>query len=208
MADLNELQASDSVKLAGATSTGVETNYVAVDANQNMQVTNTPLDGVKSTYSASIATLVPAATATDIFIINGSATKTVRILCLSFEMTTTSGSGASVNISLIKRSTANTGGTSTTLSNVAHDSNSAASTCTVLAYTANPTAVGTAVGAVRSFRYSVPAANTIDPVSLFFGDRPGQAIVLRGVAQSLAINFNAGSFTGAIISIDVEWSEE
>lgn len=42
MADLSEIQASQSVKLAGAgPSTGVETNYVQVDAVGNLQTAST-----------------------------------------------------------------------------------------------------------------------------------------------------------------------
>ena len=36
MADLSEIQGSDSTKIAGANASGVETNYLAVDANQNL----------------------------------------------------------------------------------------------------------------------------------------------------------------------------
>jgi len=38
MADLSEIQASQSVKIAGASTTGVEDNYADVDANQRLQV--------------------------------------------------------------------------------------------------------------------------------------------------------------------------
>lgn len=41
MADLNGQEASQSVKLTGATSTGVETNYANVDSNGNLQVVPT-----------------------------------------------------------------------------------------------------------------------------------------------------------------------
>lgn len=147
------------------------------------------------------------AAATDVFIINGSATKTIRVLNITFTMTTTAGSGATLNIALVKRSTANSGGTFTSLNLVPHDSANSASTATVLSYTANPT-VGTLVGAIRAFRYSVQTANTVIVCDWDFGVRPSQALILRGVAQGFAINLNGGSFTGGVASIDVEFTEE
>lgn len=178
------------------------------DSNGRNIVTNVPLDGSKATYSSSIAGLTTATTATDIFTISGSASKTIRITRLGFTLTTTSGSGISLNISLIKRSALDTGGTSTTQTNVPHDSNSAAGTAVVKAYTANPTALGATVGSIRNIRYSVAASNTIDLIEWTFGNRPAQAIVLRGTAENLVINFNSTTVTGGTISIDIEWTEE
>jgi len=95
------------------------------------------------TYSAAIGALVTAGAATDIFTITGSATKTIRITRIRIGGNSTT---ATWHIFLgIKRSTANTGGTSTVLTRVPHDSLNAAATATIRAYTANPT-LGTTVG--------------------------------------------------------------
>lgn len=167
-----------------------------------------PLDGSKATYSAGVSGLVTTATATDVFVISGSATKTIRITNISFSMTTTSGSGGAINLSLIKRSSANSGGTFASSTVVPHDSANASATATVVSYTANPTSLGTTVGVVRSSRYAVVGQNTAFITTWGFGTRPGQAVVLRGVSQSLALNFNSGSFTGAVADVDVEFTEE
>src|SRR5204863_4895248 len=110
----------------------------------NYRTIGGPTDGQKATYGASITGLVVAASATDIFAITGSATKIVRITRLRISGVRTT--GTDTDIQLIKRSTANTGGTSTNPTKVAYDSNDPASTATINAYTANPTGLGTAIG--------------------------------------------------------------
>jgi hypothetical protein len=40
-----------------------------------------------------------------------------------------------------------------------------------------------------------------------FGDRPAQAIYLRGTSESLCVNLNATTITGPIFSANVEWVE-
>lgn len=164
--------------------------------------------GTGVSYSAAISAFTPAAAATDIFIIKGSATKTINITLISISGTTTAGSGFAVNMSLIKRSTANTGGTATTLSSLPHDSNNAAATAVVNYYTANPSALGTTTGTFRAIRQTIATSGTVNNFTTWeFGNRPSQAIVLRGVNEYLAINFGAITITGPLISIYVEFTE-
>lgn len=169
-------------------------------------VNATPIDGVKATYSASIVGLVPANLATDIFTITGSATKIVRITHIEISATQTTAGNA--NVVVLKRSTANTGGTSTNPAKVPHDSQNAAASATVAAYTANPT-VGTLVGNIRSNKIFVSTATTMgEEITMDFGVRPSQAVVLRGTAEVLAVNLNGVTLAGGSFDIDIEWSEE
>jgi hypothetical protein len=115
------------------------------------------------------------------------------------------------NVLLVKRSSANSGGTSAAATAVPNDSTNPAATATVLNYTANPTALGTAVGTVRAARIFIPTSgtDTSDFVNEWdFGNIIGQAIVLRGTSQVLAINLNATTVTGGTWTCYVEWSEE
>lgn len=178
------------------------------DLNGRIYTNSVPLDGSKLSYSAAIVGLASAVLATDVFTITGSASKTIRITKLEITLTTTAGTGVNLNISVIKRSTANTGGTSTILTDVPHDSTDAAGTATVRAYTVNPTVLGTTVGAIRGVKYAVGANNTIDLITWDFGNRPAKAIVLRGTTETLAINFNATTVVGGSAAIHVEWTEE
>lgn len=172
-------------------------------------LTVTPSSDTLTTYSASASGFVPAAAATDVFRIQGSATKTIKITRIAFSITTTAGSGGLLSVGLIKRSANNTGGTSVTATNTPHDSNNAAATAVVNHYTANPSALGTSVGMIRCIR--AEAYNTAITASdnvWTFGDRPGQTIVLRGTSQYLCLNFGGGTITGPIACANVEWTEE
>lgn len=164
------------------------------------------VDGWKTTYSAAATSIVSAATAQDIFTLTGSATKTIRITRVT--VTGTQTTAAQQNILLVRRSTANTGGTSTAVTAVPMDSTNAAATATALAYTANPTA-GTLVGALRSRKVFVGAttANSDEFIS-DFGTRNAQAIVLRGTSQVFAVNLNGVTVTGGNFNVAIEWTEE
>lgn len=164
----------------------------------------------RTTYSATIAALAPAASATDFFTLTGSATKTVWVHAAGCSGISTA--AAIANVAALKRSTANLTGTSTAPTAVPYDSTSAAATATVLAYTANPGTLGTLVGIVRGGRLATDAAatGTTAPgaVEWRFGDVWTQPVVLRGIAQVFAINGNAASFAaGASLTCWVEWSE-
>lgn len=179
----------------------------AVTYSQNVQTS--PIKN--ATYRATFLGLVPAASATDFLTITGSATKTVKVTRAECAGTTTA--AATAVIVALKRSAADTGGTSTTATNVPLDSISAAATAVVKGYTVNPT-TGTLVGNVAA---GLLTTNTVAssafssmPLSfLFGGGATPQSIALRGVAQQFALNGNAASLSaGASLACDVEWTEE
>lgn len=161
---------------------------------------------VEATYSASVAGLVTALVATDIFTITGSASKTVKITQIQVAAT---GNNNNVDLDLIKRSAANTGGTSTSRTAVPHDSTDAAATATVLAYTVNPT-LGTPVGTVRATNFATASAISpqADRVVFDFGASISKPIVLRGTSQVLAVNLNGNTIAAPAVDISVEWTEE
>jgi hypothetical protein len=159
----------------------------------------------QATYSAAF-NVAAAAAATDIATITGSATKTLyiqRIIVTGIQTT-----ASLAEVLLIKRSTADTGGTSTGQTAVPHDSADAAASGTVLAYTVNPGALGTVVGTFRRAYSPVGgAASVVNPIVIFdFGDK-GRAIILRGIAQQLAVNLNGATLTGGAFDIVIEWYE-
>jgi len=175
---------------------------------QTQRVISVGYEGTQATYSAAASGIVPVASATDIFTITGSSTKTVKITRISLTMSTTPGGGLLDNLVLLKRSTANSAGTSTTMTNVPHDSTFAAGTAVVRAYTANPT-TGTLVGNIRAERAALENAGLIVSRLIWdFGNRGNKTLVLRGVNEVLAINLSATTITGGKFSADVEWVEE
>lgn len=195
------------------TLTNAQQAALQLDSSGRVISASTPLDGHKATYSASISDLVSVASATDLFTITGSATKTVKIL--EIRITATQPTAAFQDILLIKRSTDNTGGTSTSPTRVPHDSTNPAATATINAYTANP-ALGVAVGTIRSSKLMINAAVPSNaatstaqiPLLFDFGNRPGQALTLRGTSEVLAVNLNGQTIVTSSFDIYVEWTEE
>ena len=174
------------------------------------------LPQTKQTFYAS-GTFTPAATPTDLITIFGSATKTVRIV--SFEVETTNTAAGSQQFFLIKRSSANAGGTFVTATAVASDSNDSAS-ATAGHYTANATALGTTVGTIRTVRIASPVAVPgsfagvsiiagADLLELGSGANLQKPIVLRGTAQGLCLNFaGAALVAGQTHAYTIVWTEE
>lgn len=160
-----------------------------------------------STYKAS-AIVTTAASATDIFNIKGSASKVVTITGIECSGIATTAGVA--NLQLVKRSTANTGGTSTAPTVVPVQSTLSAGTAVVLAYTANPT-VGTAVGTVGGKVVGLPLATGAGGGGVswnFVDNQYAQPIVLRGVTQSLSINGNGATLApGATLNCTITWTE-
>lgn len=205
---------------SNTTNAGTPTVSGAVTANQGgvwiVQPGNTPntspwlvemRPSTIQSYAASIVGLVPlAAGATDLFTISGSATKLVKILSLHISGNATT--AITVPLSIIKRSAANTGGTSTAPVVVPHDSNNGAGTAVVLAYTANPTVLGTTVGMLDAFKLDLPASATATNVNLDEDFNDGQPYVLRGTAQILAINLNSSAIAGGNLAVAIHWTEE
>lgn len=156
------------------------------------------------TYSATV-NVAAAASATDIATITGSASTTVYVTKVIVSgIQTTAGMA---DVLLIKRSAANTGGTSGAGTAVPNDANDAAASATVLGYTANPTP-GAAVGTVRRNYQAVGGVTSVvNPVVVYeFGDK-GRPLILRGIAQVLAVNLNAVTLAGGTFDVTFEWFE-
>lgn len=170
--------------------------------------------GTKRTYRAStIIPLVCAVTADRaIFVISGSASQTIIVKRIRVSGATLT-AVAYLTVNAVKYSSATSGGTSTTLVNVPLDSNNAAATAVVKAYTAVPTD-GTLVGVLASWRslwQATTAAAAGSPVSheYYFGDIPeSHGIVLRGTAQEVALRFPVVAASAPTMAIDVEWTEQ
>jgi hypothetical protein len=172
------------------------------DIYGNLVVKNQQLH--KATYRTAFV-VAPAATATDIFQIIGSGTKTVeitRIIIGGTQITT-----GQVAFYIKKRSTANTGGTSSASTMVPLLSTDAAATAVGAIYTANPT-TGTTVGDVDIRLVPITATTVADTqaTELNYGTL-GKPITLSGVAQALTINLNGVTITSGSIAIAIEFTE-
>ena len=163
-------------------------------------------------YSAS-GTFTPAATPTDIVIIEGSATKKIQVL--SFIIATTNTAAGSQQFNLIKRSSADTTGTFSAATKVPLDSFSVASTVNRIGhFTVNPGALGSAVGTIAVKRVASPAAvpasfdGVVVDASVDMLKGIEQPVVLRGIAQTLALNFGGVALvSGQTHAYCITWVE-
>lgn len=150
----------------------------------------------------------PAATPTDVLVITGSASKLVRLRRIYVGALATAAGSMIVN--LIRRSTADTTGTKTSPTPQKIDTADAAATATVDLYTANPGGLGTAVGTLsnRALFFQLVGAGK-DFVEWNWSEILGRGIALRGVLDSLAINFGGAAVpSGGKLDFELEWSEE
>jgi hypothetical protein len=171
---------------------------LVVTISPNNTVTVTPSDSEAATYSAQADNFLIGNPATDVFTITGSASKLIRIREIQFSGTrTTAGDFA---FTIVSRSTANSGGTSTLRTAVPHDSTLAAATATVRAYTVSPT-LGTLIGAIRSGRvyFSGNGSTSVPNQQGYEFEGIHLPVILRGTSEVLA---------GGSVCAYVEWTEE
>lgn len=157
-----------------------------------------------NSYSAAVIGISAGSVTTDVITITGSASKTVRVRRIVLAGIQTLASHR--DIVLIRRSSANSGGTSTTSSAVSLDTNNPVGTAVVRSYTANAAALGTAVGNVSIRKILVTALGGSFDQCIF--DFPRDGLVLRGVNDSAAINLNTVASAGLLLSGCIEWTEE
>lgn len=170
---------------------------------------NVPLE--RPSFMAAINGHVPAASATDIFTISGKAGKVIRVNQIQIGGIATS--ATAVPVSIIKRSTANTGGTSSVVPAVALDSatSGSAADAVVSAYTANPGGLGTALGKITSARMILSTASASvgsAPIVFAFERMYMRLPTLRGANESLCIDYGGTTVAGNSVDISISWTEE
>lgn len=166
--------------------------------------------GIKSTYHYRVADFTPVATATDVLVLTGSATKTIRVTKVTISGDATA--NAIFDVYLTKRTTADTGGTFTNPTPTPSDTADGAATGTLYLYTANPSALGTGSALegdhILLVNATAPTAQT-QRLQYTWGTRNDKPPVLRGVAQSLTVNLSGNAVpAGTSLYISIEWTEE
>ena len=162
------------------------------------------------TFAATTAAFTPAATATDLCVITGHPSATIRVLDVRISGVATATEPE--NIFLVKRSAANTGGTFVAATAIPYDSADVSVDPTVGHYTANPTINGT-VGTVayRKVSFNAAASAVSKLTENLLSDSPlAKPIVLRGAAQQLAINFAGAALPAGAAGwvCHLVWTEE
>lgn len=147
-------------------------------------------------YVSGSGSIIPGAAPTDIYTISGNATTNVYVTGMGFTtIQTTEGING---WALVKRSTANVGGTSTFAADVPFNSKGPDSQALVTAYTANPT-TGTGVGNIWSGYVDSPdlvpteTGDSFAGINLNFLDLYGAPIALFSANELIALNFNGNA---------------
>lgn len=169
-----------------------------------------------STYSAASVGLATASSATDVFCISGSTTRTISVKRIG--ISGTAATLVTVPITIVRRVSLDTGGTASTNAALPvaskHLTSDGAATAVLTAYTANPTIVDASPlyfrSAVTSF--NVTSALVASPVLEFrFGELTGWFTrgldILKSTAQQVCVNFNATTVSTPLLNIDVTWTE-
>lgn len=153
------------------------------------------------------ATTVGSATS-PFFVLQGSATKTIRIARIRFSSTAATGTAADFWVS---KFTTISGGTTRTAPTIAKaDSDDGNATGVVSVYSTVPATATQADGFWTAVRYEVvTAAVTVQPelVDLEYGtNNHGKPLVLRGTGQYLGVGISAAGTT-PVHDLMVEWIE-
>lgn len=166
-------------------------------------------DPLRSTFGLFLPNIAPAATPTDLLTIQGSATTNVRLRQIVVTGTATAASNIILNI--VRRSSANTGGTFAAKTLVNRDVGDNPQTCVVNLYTANPAGLGTTVGILDGARLNIaPAANgSIDRMMFQWSWLNDKAPLLKGVSDFIAINLGGAAWpAGGALDIALVLSED
>lgn len=170
------------------------------------------VDAARTTFSAGVVGLAAASAATDIFTISGSSTPGRKVKVLRIEVSGIATASQAIAFNIVKRSAANTGGTATNPAAVAHEAVSGLSaSATVTAYTANPSALGTAVGVLQAKRgtlLTAAAGSPASPTPFDFTTANSKFPTLNGPNEVLALNFNGQTAAGNALDVFVTWAEE
>lgn len=201
-----------------------KTNFAAQDGNLAVQALSAYLDSdgslilVRSSEHAKptfkyAGTFTPVATPTDVLMIQGSGTKTLRIKRIALGGVATA--NGNMLATLIRRSTQFTtqgGAVFTAQTPGKLDSSDAAATGVVSVIgTANLTSVGTSAGVLAQQRLFMPTTATGVPAPLIweFATRQDKALILRGASDFVFLNLNGGAVpAGGVIDFDIELEED
>jgi len=170
-----------------------------------------------NTYAAVSRGLAPAASATDIFCITGSASKSISVKRI--EISGTAGTLVTAPFTLVRRVTVNTSGTLATGAALpvatAMNSSNVAATATLTAYTANPTITDSSPTYFRSQWLTLPVTSAdivINPIVWDFSTSQdifaqGLDIVKGNSTYQYCLNLNGVSVSSGLLDINIFWTE-
>ena len=181
-------------------SDGTDTRFINSDPTGRPLVR---LYGDTATASFHASKKFAASSTTDNAVFPGNATNTA--LLTRVIVTCTQTTAGTLNLELVKRSAADTSGTSASMTAVPDDANYSGAVSAPLSYTGTGPSAGAAIGDLDNGQVGCNAAATAGPNDIYIF-KPAKPIVLRGTAQQVAINLG-GAVTGGTITVTFEWIE-
>lgn len=192
------------------------------------QVNTVPQTGVtqgyiaKTTYSSAFVGLVPVTAGTDVVCIAGSATRTVKLQSMKIAGTAAT-AVQSMPVVLVKRTTADTGGTAAlttanpgvTTQIMSRNPGNPAATATLISYTANPTINDAAPTYLDSGSLTMPIVTSVVSALPLVFDYAKDAVnliqqpILSGAAMQICANIQGVTVTNAAAwNGSITWTEE
>lgn len=170
-----------------------------------------PINGTDASYVVAVTAQSIPGTASELFEISGSASKVVRIQEITVDTTNSPSYGSWTYFNIFRRSTAATGGTSTSITPAKLDTNnSAASVGSSKYFSAAPTA-GTLVDTLARVLVSSSGGPTYNSSRILFkADTPSQAITLRGTSDFMTVAVGANVYNNGLYgnySLTVKFTE-
>jgi hypothetical protein len=165
-----------------------------------------PSGAALATYAVGASWATPG-TPTELAVLQGSDTKTIKVRRVL--LTATAASATNVQVDMIRRSTTNTGGTLNSVTPAKLDTVDPAPTALFNYYTANPSGLGTSLGTLRTVTFGAVSSTSasITPSQEYtFGELNSKPLVLRGSGDFLA--FNSAQGASYNMRLSVEWTEE
>jgi len=162
------------------------------------------LPALRPASFAASSTVASAAAATDIAVMPGNAANTVLLTKITVSCTQTTAGIITLNI--IKRTTADTGGTSAAMTAIQDDTNTAAASSAPLSFTANPT-INSTIGNVDTYKLGCMSPSSASPNDIYILNRQQKPLVLRGTAQQIAVNLGGATVTGGSFTVSFQWIE-
>ena len=193
---------------------------MAKDIGNSLQVS---VGSSLPTYKAVLFDVVPYATASDILNISIPTTSTIALVISRVYVSYAATAASTADVYIVRRSTANTGGTPTTLTTTQsaflsgfanitqHDTNDQASQATVVGYTVAPSPLGTP-NVIDAGHITIPAVATptvsVTYFELNYNNRGAKPPVIRP-GQSISLSFGGTNAVpaGASVYATIEWVE-
>lgn len=185
-------------------------DYGHVSLNQFGNVKIQVEGSAKSSFACSTGAFTAAASATDIStLVFASSGKVIKLKKCVVSYLNAGGAAGGAIVNLIKRTTADTTGTSSSPTIVQKDTNGASVTGVVKLYTANPGGLGTSAGIVSSQMYGT-SSNATNMVLYDSSVSSAADMTLRATDHGFCVNLDGVSPLGTTpkFSVTWEWTEE